>query len=336
MIAAFGAAAVLGALASLSLNAAPAVDVIDAKRSAVRELEGELTRIDAQAGAAATASADAHRRADALRAQIADTTTQLKEAEKARVVAVERLSERVVALYQNEPPSLVEIVLSSGGIAEAVDAQQALEAIGRSDERIVRSIEDTKARLGRLRASLIDDREEADANVATAESRLAELQGLLAQRRAVLQDAQQALDQALADREAAAQRQARNAAIAAAAEQEEADLRRQADPSTPAAEPEAPASQDPPAQSSTTPSSVPGGPAPEVLQRIAQCESGGNPRAVSASGQYRGKYQFDQGTWEGVGGTGDPAAASEAEQDYRAGLLYARSGPAPWPVCGYR
>jgi soluble lytic murein transglycosylase-like protein len=81
---------------------------------------------------------------------------------------------------------------------------------------------------------------------------------------------------------------------------------------------------------------VPGGPSQQVLDRIAACESGGNPRAVSASGQYRGKYQFDPGTWRGVGGSGDPAAASEAEQDLRAAILYARSGPAPWPVCGYR
>ena len=34
-----------------------------------------------------------------------------------------------------------------------------------------------------------------------------------------------------------------------------------------------------------------------------------------AGGAYRGKYQFDYGTWASVGGTGDPAAASEAEQD---------------------
>ena len=40
---------------------------------------------------------------------------------------------------------------------------------------------------------------------------------------------------------------------------------------------------------------------------IAACESGGDPTAVSADGTYRGKYQFDYGTWESVGGIGDPA-----------------------------
>jgi hypothetical protein len=71
-----------------------------------------------------------------------------------------------------------------------------------------------------------------------------------------------------------------------------------------------------------------------TLEAIAACESGGDPTAVSADGTYRGKYQFDTGTWASVGGSGDPAAAPEAEQDYRAALLYQRSGTSPWPVCG--
>jgi len=79
---------------------------------------------------------------------------------------------------------------------------------------------------------------------------------------------------------------------------------------------------------------VPGGVSISTLDAIASCESGGDPTAVSSDGTYRGKYQFDYGTWEAMGGTGDPAAAPEAEQDYRAALLYAQSGSSPWPVCG--
>lgn len=70
-----------------------------------------------------------------------------------------------------------------------------------------------------------------------------------------------------------------------------------------------------------------------TLEAIAACESGGDPTAVNPAGYY-GKYQFDMGTWASVGGSGNPAEASEAEQDYRAALLYSRSGAAPWPVCG--
>jgi soluble lytic murein transglycosylase-like protein len=70
-----------------------------------------------------------------------------------------------------------------------------------------------------------------------------------------------------------------------------------------------------------------------TLEAIAACESGGDPSAVNPAGYY-GKYQFDVGTWQSVGGTGNPAQASEAEQDYRAQLLYERAGASPWPVCG--
>ena len=72
---------------------------------------------------------------------------------------------------------------------------------------------------------------------------------------------------------------------------------------------------------------------PAVLRRIAQCESGGNPRAVSADGRYRGKYQFDRATWRAWGGTGDPAKAPEAQQDRVALRLYRARGTAPWPNC---
>jgi hypothetical protein len=70
-----------------------------------------------------------------------------------------------------------------------------------------------------------------------------------------------------------------------------------------------------------------------ALEAIAACESGGNPATDTGNGFY-GKYQFTLSTWASVGGTGNPAQASEAEQNRRAALLYAREGASPWPVCG--
>lgn len=67
---------------------------------------------------------------------------------------------------------------------------------------------------------------------------------------------------------------------------------------------------------------------------LARCESGGDPRAVSSGGTYRGLYQFTLGSWAGVGGSGDPIDASSSEQTYRAKLLYRRSGRSAWPTCG--
>jgi uncharacterized protein YabE (DUF348 family) len=63
---------------------------------------------------------------------------------------------------------------------------------------------------------------------------------------------------------------------------------------------------------------------------LAECESGGNPRAVNPSGYY-GLYQFSVPTWNSVGGSGMPHHASAAEQTHRAQILYSRSGRSPWP-----
>jgi resuscitation-promoting factor RpfB len=65
---------------------------------------------------------------------------------------------------------------------------------------------------------------------------------------------------------------------------------------------------------------------------LAQCESGGDPRAVNPAGYY-GLYQFSLSTWSSVGGSGNPIDASPAEQLMRAKILYARAGASQWG-CG--
>ncbi|HPG14682.1 MAG TPA: transglycosylase family protein [Microthrixaceae bacterium] len=72
------------------------------------------------------------------------------------------------------------------------------------------------------------------------------------------------------------------------------------------------------------------------LARVRQCESRGNYQIVSSTGRYRGAYQFSVETWRGVGGSGDPAAASPAEQDARALALLRLQGKRAWPVCSGR
>jgi Transglycosylase-like domain len=79
---------------------------------------------------------------------------------------------------------------------------------------------------------------------------------------------------------------------------------------------------------------LPGGVSQDTLETIAACESGGDPTAVSADGQFRGKYQFSRATWRDLGGSGDPAAAPESVQDAIAAKLLAQRGTSPWPVCG--
>jgi uncharacterized protein YabE (DUF348 family) len=67
---------------------------------------------------------------------------------------------------------------------------------------------------------------------------------------------------------------------------------------------------------------------------LAQCESGGRASVVSANGKYHGLYQFSVATWQSVGGSGVPSAASADEQTARAQMLYNKAGAGQWPHCG--
>jgi hypothetical protein len=79
------------------------------------------------------------------------------------------------------------------------------------------------------------------------------------------------------------------------------------------------------------------------LHRLRMCESTDNYGAVDRFGKYRGAYQFDQRTWDGVASRHfewlvgvDPAVAHPAWQDLMARALYSERGAAPWPVCSKR
>ncbi|MGI9616871.1 MAG: ubiquitin-like domain-containing protein [Acidimicrobiales bacterium] len=88
-----------------------------------------------------------------------------------------------------------------------------------------------------------------------------------------------------------------------------------------------------PAPAAVNPGSAGGDAASLNWSALAQCESSGNPRAVNPAGYY-GLYQFSLATWASVGGSGNPADASVAEQTNRAHILYNRSGAGQWPTCG--
>jgi len=88
------------------------------------------------------------------------------------------------------------------------------------------------------------------------------------------------------------------------------------------------------ATTSATDSKTNAPPTAEDWASLRWCESRGDYTAVNSTGKYRGAYQFDQLTWESLGGTSDPVSAAPTEQDRLARLLYERRGSAPWPYCG--
>lgn len=73
----------------------------------------------------------------------------------------------------------------------------------------------------------------------------------------------------------------------------------------------------------------------EAWEALAQCESGGNWSINTGNGYYGG-LQFSLSSWAAAGGTGNPAAASKAEQIRVAENLLQMQGWGAWPSCSAR
>lgn len=71
-------------------------------------------------------------------------------------------------------------------------------------------------------------------------------------------------------------------------------------------------------------------------RRTSRCESGGDPKAVSPDGRYRGAFQFLKRTWRNSPKSpgGDPIRYRWRTQAVVAVALKRRDGAHHWPNCG--
>ncbi len=95
----------------------------------------------------------------------------------------------------------------------------------------------------------------------------------------------------------------------------------------PATPPPAPATVSAPA-----PAPAGGGGAGGVWLQLRECESGDDYQANTGNGYY-GAYQFSQQTWTNLGYPGRPDLEPPAMQDAAAQKLQAQSGWGQWPAC---
>ncbi len=68
----------------------------------------------------------------------------------------------------------------------------------------------------------------------------------------------------------------------------------------------------------------------------AECESGGDPKAIGGGGAYRGAFQFMKSTWKSSPKSpgGDPIKFNYKTQAVVAVALKNKDGAGHWPVCG--
>jgi uncharacterized protein YlxW (UPF0749 family) len=291
-------------------GSAPAADPVADARRAVEAATADRERAEARLAEVSARRAELERRAAELEASDAASTMQLADARA-------RLRELAVAAYIDG--GRTELLQASLEPGEAATVAWRVGMVSGGADRVSEAVE----RFEQLRAANDPEQQAVAAELDRRRAEEAEARSDVVQTSALERDAQSALDAALARRRQA-EAAARAAQATAVAKAAPAGKRRT------------------PSSSSAAGLAVPvrgGGPTPEeaaFLAKVRQCESGGNYSIVSSTGRYRGAYQFSVQTWQGVGGTGDPAAASPAEQDARALALLRLQGTRAWPVCSRR
>jgi murein DD-endopeptidase MepM/ murein hydrolase activator NlpD len=181
------AAACLALLASAA--AAGAAPSIAGTRAQVDELGRQVAELDIRVGAAVAAHNAAIDRLEQAQESLTVTRGQLRGARRDLERAQARLSERVVALYVEGTPSFVEVLLTSGSLADAQEAGELIDRIARGDAGAVEGVRVRRARLERLEQSQAEAEAQRRRDVAAAEDRQAELDGLLGEQRGLLADA---------------------------------------------------------------------------------------------------------------------------------------------------
>jgi hypothetical protein len=276
-------------------------------RAKIRALEQRVIEAGRAIPATRSAEVRATARARSADQRLRSATQRLQARTRAQRAGQVVLATRLRDLYRRgSDDPLVAALVSGSGLAALAGERADAERAAREDARLVARLRADRRAVDRLQTRRAQEaRAAADARDEAAERRAAAV--------------------ALRDGRARALRAAR-AQLARLEAREPARARQRARATAPGG------------TTAGTPRggpwpAVPGGPSRAVLERIAWCESRGNPRSIGGGGKFRGKYQFMQSTWEAMGGSGDPAAASEAEQDYRAARLFVKWGPGQWPVC---
>jgi cell wall-associated NlpC family hydrolase len=213
-LSALAAAIALAGLLALGASVAttePAA--IAAKRAEVARIQGQLEAINRQVESAAEAYNGARYELGKVNDRIAENTALTKQTERDLKSEQELLADRLRHIYATPEPSLADVLLSSGSIVAAADEMDLLDQVGRQDAAVVSGLREHRVTLAKLRAQLVDDRARAADQVAAKAREKAKVEGLLAERQAVLDSASKQLKGLL---KAEKEREAAAAAAAAA------------------------------------------------------------------------------------------------------------------------
>ena len=113
------------------------VDELDAAESAVTEAQGSLELLEAELAAE-------QERLEQLTVLLREQTKRLHRLQKEYARALEILDARVRAIYIEEPPDALSVLVSASSFGELIDSYEFMSRIGLQDKRVAEEVEGLK------------------------------------------------------------------------------------------------------------------------------------------------------------------------------------------------
>lgn len=185
---------------------------VSAKKREVRALQAKLEQIGERVEVAAERYNGARWRLSVIKERLVKNQKVLERAIADLNASQRILGDRIDALYRRPEPNLVEVLVSSGSLTDAVGELEGIERAGAEDAHVVGKVRRFRDRTIRVRVELAKDRESAKVEVRKAEAEKERVQAILAERQQLLDNARADLRQAIADEQARRAAQARSLA----------------------------------------------------------------------------------------------------------------------------
>ena len=167
--------------------AGPAVpQSIDSKQAEAQAVMAQIQELDSNLEIVVDAFNSAQVELDAIKAEQKVNENRLELAKSNLGSARGTLEARLVELYKNGSPDLVEILLGSSSLDEILDGIDTASRVSEQDTQILREVQKFRKEIKTREAELADARRKQEQVVAERAAKQAEIKGALAQRQQLL------------------------------------------------------------------------------------------------------------------------------------------------------
>lgn len=206
--------AIMSCVAAMSIvaatsNAAP--PAIEEKRAEAEQLYAELQAMDAELERAIDAYNGATYELDQIDAAIAENKHHLAIARQSYRAAQRNLEERLVALYTEGNPDVIEVILGAANLDDLLDRLDSAERVSQQDAQIVDSVRASRREIKRRERELARDRSQQRTVVDQRAAAQQAIEQQIDEREAYYEQVKDEIAQLVAEEQARQERAAREA-----------------------------------------------------------------------------------------------------------------------------